>query len=206
MNQGDSAVAPEHRPEPDAAFKATSLRQISRTSWRYVLRRTVREFFRDDCLDLAAGLTYYGVLAVMPGLITLISLLGVFGQGTKSVATILDIARRVVPASGLGIISPVLEQLTQSRSASLGLVLGILGALWFVSGYVGAFARAMNLIYAIREGRPIWKLGPQLIMVTVVLGLLCFCAILLLLISGPLARAIGDVLGLGSAAVLAWNS
>jgi membrane protein len=79
------------------------------------------------------------------------------------------------------------------------------GALWFVSGYVTAFGRVMNQIYDIGEGRPIWKLLPLMILVTLVLGVLCLCAVLLLLISGPLARALGDVLGLGSTAVLVWN-
>jgi membrane protein len=74
-----------------------------------------------------------------------------------------------------------------------------------VSGYVTAFGRVMNQIYAIAEGRPIWKLQPLMILVTLVLGVLCLCAVLLLLISGPLARALGDLLGLGSTAVLVWT-
>lgn len=201
----DPRRAGRRRPEPDARGKPTSLRQISRRSWRYLLRRTLREFFRDEALDLAAGLTYYGVLAVLPGLIALISMLGILGRGPESVATILEIAGRVVPATGLDILRPVLERLTQSSAATLGLVLGVLGALWFVSGYVRAFGRAMNRIYATHEGRPVWKLGPLMLLVTVVLGVLCICAVLLLLISGPLAGAIGDVLGLGSTVVLVWN-
>ena len=44
-----------------------------------------------------------------------------------------------------------------------------------------------------------------MILVTLVLGVLCLCAVLLLLISGPLARALGDVLGLGSTAVRVWT-
>jgi membrane protein len=79
--------------EPDDALKLSTLREISPHSWRYLARRTLHEFLRDDCLDLAAGLTYYAVLAVLPGLIAVISLLGVLGQGPESVATILGLAR-----------------------------------------------------------------------------------------------------------------
>jgi membrane protein len=199
------ALTPEQRPDPDAPEKPNSLSQITRRSWRYLLHRTLREFLRDECPDLAAALTYYGVLAVLPGLIALISLLGVVGQGAESAATVLDIARRVVPATGLEILRPVLEGLTQSSAATLGLVLGVAGALWFVSRYVGAFGRAMNRIYTTPEGRPLWKLEPLMILVTVLLGLLCSCAVLLIVVSGPLARAIGDVLGVGSTVVLVWN-
>ena len=198
-------VVGEGRPEPDASGKPTSLKQITTKSWRYLLRRTVREFFRDECPDLAAGLTYFGVLAVLPGLIALISTLGVFGQRSASVSTILDVARRVVPSASLDLVRPILERLTQSSGATLGLVLGIGAGLWFVANYVGAFGRAMNRIYGISEGRPIWKLQPLMLLVTVLLGLLSFFAVLLLVISGPLARAIGAVLGLGSTAVLIWN-
>ena len=198
-------VEGEGRPDPDAPGKPTSLKQITTKSWRYLLRRTLREFLRDECPDLAAGLTYFGVLAVLPGLIALISTLGVFGQRSASVSTILDVARRVVPAASLDLIRPVLERLTQSSGATLGLVLGVGAGLWFVANYVGAFGRAMNRIYGISEGRPIWKLQPLMLLVTVLLGLLSFFAVLLLVISGPLARAIGAVLGLGSTAVLIWN-
>ena len=193
------------RSEPGDALNPSTLREISAHSWRYLARRTLHEFLRDDCLDLAAGLTYYAVLAVLPGLIAVISLLGVLGKGPESVATILGLARQVVPASALGILQPVVEGLIQTPRANLALVLGIIGALWFVSGYVTAFSRVMNQIYAIGEGRPIWKLLPLMILVTLVLGVMCLCAVLLLLISGPLARALGDVLGLGSTAVLVWN-
>ena len=193
------------RSEADDALKPSTLREISAHSWRYLARRTLHEFLRDDCLDLAAGLTYYAVLAVLPGLIAVISLLGVLGKGPESVATILGLARQVVPASALGILQPVVEGLIQTPRANLALVLGIIGALWFVSGYVTAFGRVMNQIYDIAEGRPIWKLQPLMILVTLVLGVLCLCAVLLLLISGPLARALGDVLGLGSTAVLVWS-
>jgi membrane protein len=198
-------VDPGQRSEPDDALKPSTLREISAHSWRYLARRTLHEFLRDDCLDLAAGLTYYAVLAVLPGLIAVIALLGVMGKGPESVATILGLARQVVPASALGILQPVVEGRIQTPRATLALVLGILGALWFVSGYVTAFGRVMNQIYAIAEGRPIWKLQPLMILVTLVLGVLCLCAVLLLLISGPLARALGNVLGLGSTAVLVWT-
>ena len=205
MGGGPAADAAGKRPEPDARTKPSSLRQITRGSWRYLLSRSVREFVRHECLDLAAGLTYYGVLAVLPALIATVSLLGVVGQRSESVSTILDVAGRVVPASGLDIIRPVLERLTQSSGASFGLVVGVVVAVWFVAGYVGAFGRAVNRIYTMREGRPIWKLRPLMILISVLLGLLCFCAVLLLVISGPLASAIGDVLGLGSTTVLIWN-
>jgi membrane protein len=205
MSDGRVEVVGEGRPPPDASGKPTSLTQITMASWRYLLRRTLREFMREECPDLAAGLTYFGVLAVLPALIALISVLGLFGQRSSAVSTILDVARRIVPVTSLDLIRPALERLAQNSGATLGLVLGVGAALWVVANYVGAFSRAMNRIYGIAEGRPIWKLQPLMLLVTVLLGLLCSISVLLLAISGPLARALGGVLGLGSTAVLIWN-
>ena len=193
------------RPEPDAPGKPTGLHQISARSWSQVARRTLREFLRDDGLDLAAGLTYYAVLAVFPALIALVSLLGVLGQGPESAATIIQVARRLVPLEALDVVEPVVERLASSSSASLGLALGLLGALYFVSTYTLAFGRAMNRIYGVPEGRPLPRLLARTAAITLLLGSLAMLAVLLLLISGPVARAIGEVLGLGSRVLLAWG-
>lgn len=57
----------------------------------YVARKTMREFSKDQCADLAAASTYYAVLALFPAVIAVLSLISVFGQGTKTVNTILGI-------------------------------------------------------------------------------------------------------------------
>jgi membrane protein len=64
---------------------------MTKPSWMYVARKTVREFSKDQCTDLAAALTYYSVLALFPAAIALLSLVSVFGQGTKTVDTLLGI-------------------------------------------------------------------------------------------------------------------
>jgi membrane protein len=200
-----SAVPAADRSEPDERGKPSELRQLTRRSWRYLLSRSRREFLRNECPDLAAGLVYYAVLAVLPGLIALVSLLGLLGQGPSSLAAMVEVARRVVPASGVETIEPVLTGLLQSTASTWGLLLGVGGALYFVSRYVGAFSRAMNRIYDVPEGRPLWKLEPVLLGITGAIGVLSLVAVLLLVVSGPLAEAIGDVLGLTGAVLLAWR-
>ena len=61
-----------------------------------------------------------------------------------------------------------IAQLVETPSAGMALVLGILGAVWSASGYIGAFGRAMNRIYEVEEGRPVWKLRPLMLCSTVV--------------------------------------
>jgi membrane protein len=195
----------EQVPEPDDERKPDSPRDLSRRSWGYVLRKTWREFGDDHCTDLAAGLTYYAVLALFPAAIAVISLVGVFGQGKDSVQKITEILQPLVSPSTLNTIQPALENIATSQRAGLGLVIGLLGALWSASGYVGAFGRAMNAVYEIDEGRPFWKLRPVMLVITLLAVLMVALVLVMLVVSGPLASSIGSVIGLSSQAVTVWN-
>ncbi len=195
----------DRAPDADHERKVDSPTGLTRRSWRYVLRRTYREFGDDNCTDLAAGLTYYSVLSLFPAAIAVISLLGVIGQGTTSVDKVVEILRPLVSASTLDTVQPALENIATSQGAGIGLVLGVLGALWSASGYVGAFGRAMNLVYEVDEGRPFWQLRPWTVLVTLVAIVLVACVLVMLIVSGPLADSIGNVIGLGSQAVTVWN-
>jgi membrane protein len=63
----------------------------------------------------------------------------------------------------------------------------------------------MNRIYEIGEGRPIWKLRPVMLLLTVVLVVLAAAVLLALVLTGPVALAVGEALGLGSTPVLFWG-
>jgi membrane protein len=196
---------PRNAPDPDDERKPYSPTKLTRRSWRYVLRRTYREFGDDHCTDLAAGLTYYAVLSLFPAAIALISLLGVVGQAQTSVDKVIKVLRPLVSSSTLDTIHPALDHIAASPGAGVGLVVGLLGALWSASGYVSAFGRAMNTVYEIGEGRPFWKLRPLMLVITLVAILLVACVLVMLVVSGPLADSIGSVIGLGSQAVTVWN-
>jgi len=201
---GDSR-AKDQVPDVEDDRKSDSPKDLTGRSWRYVLRKTWREFGDDHCTDLAAGLTYYAVLALFPAAIAVISLVGLVGDTQESVDNILKILQPLVSSSTMDTIQPALENLATSQGAGLGLVLGLAGALWSASGYVGAFGRAMNAVYEIDEGRPFWKLRPLMLVVTLVAVLLVAVVLVMLVVSGPLAESIGSVIGLSSQAVTAWN-
>ncbi|MGQ7297290.1 YihY/virulence factor BrkB family protein [Quadrisphaera sp. KR29] len=192
-------------PAPDDPRKPDDPTDLTKRSWTYVLRKTFREFTADGCLDLAAALVYYAVLALFPGLVAIISLVGVLGQGPQTTQTLLDVVGGFAPSTVTDQLRPIIDQLQENQGAGLGLVVGLLGALWSASGYVGAFSRAMNRIYGITEGRPFWKMRPMQLFVTVVAVVLVVAALIILVVSGPVAQSIGDVVGLGSAAVTAWG-
>lgn len=192
-------------PDPDDPRKPDSPAEISPTSWKYVLRKTLHEFTSDQCTDLAAALTYFAVLSIFPAFIALVSLLGVIGQGQASVDALLSIVASVAPESTVEIVRGPLEQFSSSAAAGVGLVVGILVALWSASGYVGAFSRAMNRIYEIDEGRTFIKLRATQLGVTVVTILLLLVMVMILVVSGPVTDAVGSALGVGQAAQVIWS-
>ncbi|MFC7491401.1 MULTISPECIES: YihY/virulence factor BrkB family protein [unclassified Knoellia] len=179
---------------------------LSKPSWRYVLRKTMREFSKDQCTDLAAALTYYAVLALFPALLALLSLVGLFGQGQQTVDTLLGILRDVGAGSAAETLEPTVQTLVAgSGAAGFAFVAGLATALWSASGYVGSFGRALNRMYEVREGRPFWKLRPVQLLVTAVALILVALVSLALVATGPVAQAVGDAIGVGSTALTVWN-
>lgn len=178
---------------------------LSKPSWAYVARKTLREFSRDQCTDLAAALTYYSVLALFPAAIAILSLVGLVGQGASTVDTLVQILRDVGASGAADRLEPTLTQLSQAHNSGIAFIVGLAVALWSASGYVGAFGRGMNRIYQIVEGRPIWALRPMMLLVTLVTVVLTALVAIGLILTGPAARAVGNAVGLGSTAVTVWN-
>ena len=200
------AVAKAHTAPPaDDARKPDSPTDLTAGSWRYAVKQAWAEFRRDECTDLAAALTYYAVLSMFPALLAVVALLGVFGRGSSTTDTLLELVERIGQQDAVDQLRQPITQMTESRAAGLAVVFGLLGAVWSASGYVGAFGRAMNRIYEVDEGRPFWKLRPLNLAITVVAVVLAAVVLLGLVVTGPFARELGETLGIGETAVTLWN-
>jgi YihY family inner membrane protein len=177
---------------------------LRRGSWWAALKGTVREFRVDDLSDWAAALTYYAVLSIFPALLVLVSVVGLAGRNTAQ--ALADNLGTVAPGTVDEILRTAIQNLQQSqRSAGVIALVGLGAALWSASGYVGAFMRASNAIYDVPEGRPIWKKVPVRIGVTVVVMILLAASAVAVVVTGGLADRVGRLLGVGSAAVTAWD-
>ncbi|MFE0589120.1 YihY/virulence factor BrkB family protein [Micromonospora echinospora] len=216
--EGDPATgAPRRDAEPTTRNASTRNRpvgpddgpdsptELSGTGWLATLRRTGREFSEDSLTDWAAALTYYGVLSIFPGLLVLISLLGLLGESATN--EVRDTVAEAVPEENVQrIIEGAIDQASASGGlASVAAVIGLLAAFWSASGYVAAFMRASNAIYDVPEGRPIWKTLPIRVGVTAVIGVMLLASAVIVVFTGRLAEAAGDAIGLGSTAVTVWN-
>jgi membrane protein len=178
--------------------------KLTGDSWRGVLKRTVSEFRDDNLTDMAAALTYYGVLAIFPALIALVSLLGLVGPSATE--PLVENLNTLAPGPARTIFTNAIHNIQGARgTAGVAFVVGLVLAIWSASGYVAAFMRASNSIYEIEEGRPIWKTLPVRVGVTVVMLILLAVSAVAVIVTGGLAKQVGDLIGVGSSAVTVWD-
>ncbi|WP_427168914.1 YihY/virulence factor BrkB family protein (plasmid) [Streptomyces sp. C1-1] len=204
--RGREALAPEEvGPGPEVERRAPDTpTKLPKGAWRAVLKGSLREFKDDELTDRAAALTYYGVLALFPALLVLVSLLGISGKSATD--SVLANIKKFAPGSARDIITRAVEQL--QSNAGVGSVMAIVGivlAVWSASGYVAAFIRAANAVYDMPEGRPVWKILPVRLGVTVVLLVLAVISALIVVFTGSLARQAGKALGIGDTAITVWS-
>jgi membrane protein len=177
---------------------------LPREAWGGVLKRTFAEFKEDNVTDWAAALTYYGILSVFPALIALVSILGLIGGA--AIDPLVKNLDTFAPGPARQIVENALHGLSGSRGgASILFVVGLAAAIWSAAGYIGAFIRASNAIWDVEEGRPIWKTVPLRLGITIVMLVLLTVTAIAVTVTGPVAHKAGDVLGVGSAAVTAWD-
>src|SRR5947208_648852 len=173
-------------------------------SWLGVLKRTISEFRNDNLTDLAAALTYYGVLAIFPAIIALVSVLGLIGPSATQ--PLITNVGKLAPGPVHNILTSAIQNLQHNRGgAGVLFIVGIAGAIWSASGYIAAFMRASNTIYDIDEGRPIWMTLPVRVGVTLVMLALLAISAFAVVITGGLATQVGKLLGIGSTAVTVWD-
>jgi membrane protein len=168
-----------------------------------VLKGTLKEFREDQLADRAAALTYYGMLSLFPGLLVLVSVLGLSGRSATD--RVLADLTHLAPGSARDVLTDAVRQLQGSAgTGSVLAVVGLLAACWSASGYVAAFIRAANAVYDVPEGRPVWKVLPLRLGLTVLLVVLACVSAAVVVLTGGLAREVGDAVGLGDTALTVW--
>lgn len=168
------------------------------------LVNAARQLVVDRCYDLAAALTFYALLSSAPATLVLVSMLGVVGEAKSTTETVLGLTSQL-SAEAANSLRPLVSELTSTPAAGATLVVSVLAAVWSASKYVGAFGRALNAINEVEEDRPYWKVKPRMLAITLVLLLLLALLGLLLVVSGPIAKSLGEAIGAGPIALLLWD-
>ncbi|MFZ0040594.1 MAG: YihY/virulence factor BrkB family protein [Solirubrobacteraceae bacterium] len=178
--------------------------ELPRSAWGGVLKRTFKEFNGDHLTDLAAALTYYGVLAIFPMLIVIVSVLGLIGHSVTQ--PLINNLSAVAPGTAKQIFTSAIHNIeSQQSTAGLAFIVGLVLALWSASGYVAAFMRASNVVWDVGEGRPIYKTLPIRVGVTLVTVVLLTLSAVAVVFTGSLASKVGNLIGVGSTAVQIWD-
>ena len=189
---------------PGSDSAPQTLTDMPKAGWLAILKRSLREFKHDDVTDRAAALTYFGVLALFPGMLVLVSILGLLGKSTTH--QVLDNIGQIAPGGVHTFLNGVVTQV-QGKAGLAGIagIIGLLVALWSASSYVAAFMRACNAIYDVDEGRPIWKTVPVRLLTTIALVVMLVIAAAIVVLTGPIANEVGTAFGIGHAAVVIWD-
>jgi membrane protein len=170
------------------------------------LKETLATVRERGLTDWAASLTYYAILSVFPMLIALVSLLGIFGEYPRTSNALINIVQQVAPGTTVDVLRGPIEHGAKGQSgAVLVFLIGIGASIWAASGYLGAFFRAANIAWNATEDRPFWKLRPIQVVLTVILLAGLTLIGMALVITGPVATAVGDSIGLGSTTLTVWR-
>lgn len=177
---------------------------LPRRSWMRVLTRALKQFQTDEVPDRAAALTYYAVLSIFPGVLVLVSVIGLLGRSARN--TIVSNLGHIAPGSVNSFVKTVIDNAQHQKTAAgiLGIV-GIALALWSASGYVAGFMRSANRIYAMPEGRPVYKTIPVRLGITLFTVVCLVAGLAIVVFTGSAADRLGRILGIGSTGVTVWE-
>jgi membrane protein len=167
-------------------------------TWKEFLKALKEEVTKDGIPDLAATVTYYGLLALFPFLLFLVGLASLVIQPADAERLVEQLSE-VAPGAVTDIVGGWIQELGQRQDTSI-LGLGALGAIWAASGGTMALIRALNVTYDVREGRPFWKVRLIAIAMTLVASVLALVAALAAIATPPLAARLGEPFGM----ILIW--
>jgi membrane protein len=147
----------------DASNPASSPR-----GWQAVLAAVFKGISADRIFLIAAGVTFYAILALFPGIGATVSIYGLFAN-PNTIASHLDTLSGVAPGGGVDVIRDQLTHLAQQNGTALsvGFAVSLVIALWFAnSGMTGLFD-ALNAVYEEQEKRSLLQYYAATLMFTV---------------------------------------
>lgn len=187
------------RPRPFAALGWLDQRRLA-------VHMAVRQAWRDDILKLSSSLAYTLIFAIFPALIFLAALLEVLGIFKDATREALDWVSRQPGDSPWHVLDqPLASALRGSAPVIPLLVFGGALTLWTASNYIGSYVWAISVIRGVRGERPFWlqrllQLAPAMVAFLVIVA-----AVIIAVVSGPIATRVGKALDAGHTVGLLWT-
>ena len=176
-----------------------------RVSLLYVLRRTLHRLFELQVWDVAAAMTFFGALSLLPTVIALLSVVSLLGVEEETVDAAAHLAAEIWPSLTPDVVREWILTLGSAGPGTGAVVLGAVGTVVSASGAVGAFHRAMHRIHDTREGRPFLHFRLVVFVETLALMLGAVLITILVVVGGDLSLRLGQAVGLPEETVQTWN-
>ncbi|HVG58878.1 MAG TPA: YihY/virulence factor BrkB family protein [Hyalangium sp.] len=157
--------------------------------WKEFLKTLKNEYTRDKVSDVAGSLTFFGVLALFPFLIFLVSLASVIIDPAQAQVLIQELDQ-VAPKEVVAIIGERLQSLAAGNNVGL-LTVGAVGAIWAASGGIVSLMKALNTAYGVEEKRPFWKVRGVALLSTLVAAALSIIAAAVAVATPAIADKLG---------------
>lgn len=161
------------RPDDERGRSAEAPSEIPWPGWKDILVRLYHRISRDRILLIAAGITFYLILAIFPGIAALVSIYGLFFD-PKTMIGHLDVVASVAPGGAVDILREQLTRLSQQSGTALsfGFLISLLVSLWSSTSGVKALFDGLNVAYEEEEKRSFVKLTAIALLFTI--GLIGF--------------------------------
>jgi membrane protein len=176
--------------------------QIPWLGWKDILWRTYREMQTDRLFSIAAGVTFFVLLAIFPAITALVSAYGLFFNAT-TITENFSLLVDILPGNVLDLMREQAGRIAANGGGALGIgvIAGIVAALWSTMSGVKAVIDALNVTYEEQESRSLIKLN----LVALALTLAGFAAFLLVVGAVVVLPLVLSFVGLGGVtATLAW--
>jgi membrane protein len=165
----------------------------------------VRLVLAHNLLRLAAALTYYTVLSLLPALLVVVSILGLIGLSPETVDELLDAVGDLGARWLTDFVSSALDSVLTSHSSGLVLGLSTLFAVWAASGYVGAFMWAADTIHGVSKPRPFWRELPLRVGLALLVLMLLAATAAALAVVDPVGSWMAAATGIGNGPLHLWS-
>ncbi|MFF8942114.1 YihY/virulence factor BrkB family protein [Streptomyces sp. NPDC014864] len=173
-------------------------------AWWPALRSTPVSMWHDDVSDYAAALTYYAILAVLPGLLATVIAFGLISPDTAE--RFIGQVTAYAPAQSGAELHDVLARMLRADSTTWTLlVTGAGSALWSASSYLAVFRRALHRMHRVEDHRSPWRRAHRIVLTALVLLGLLVVSALVLILTGPVAESVGRFLGLDATVAWVWS-
>ena len=175
-------------------------------TWRtvkWLLVTLFNDIYDEHLFVFAAGLSYYFVLSLFPLLVSMVSLLGHIPI-PHLFDGLLSLMARLVPGDGMSLVRNIVSDVSHKHTHFL--TLGLVFTIWTASSGFAAIIDGLDLVYRVRETRPVWKTRPLALGLTLLAGSLLVVAVGLMVEGTYLGTWFTGELDLNPAVLAAWRN